>query len=95
MSKNDSSWCANAQGVIDVFAKITKLWIAFKVLAAGAIQPRAAFRYAVNGGAHSILVGMFDCQVEENVKLAQRVFRVAAGPNSKRTRPWCRGNVAT
>ncbi|HWW00610.1 MAG TPA: hypothetical protein VNZ64_13005 [Candidatus Acidoferrum sp.] len=95
VSKNDNSWCSNAQAVIDVFAKITKPWIAFKILAAGAIQPRAAFPYSVNGGADFILVGMFDWQVEDNAKLARRVFSVASGPNSKRTRPWYGGNVAT
>jgi hypothetical protein len=88
VGKNDNSWCSNAQAVIDVFAKITKPWIAFKILAAGAIQPRAAFPHALNGGADFILVGMFDWQVEDNVKLARRVFKVASGPNSKRTRPW-------
>ncbi len=89
VGENDNSWCSNAQAVIDLFAKINKPWIAFKVLAAGALQPRAAFPHAVNGGADFLLVGMFDWQVVENIKLAQRVFRVALGPNSKRTRPWC------
>lgn len=95
VSPNDNSWCSDSQAVIDVFAKIAKPWIAFKILAAGAIQPRAAFPYSVNGGADFILVGMFDWQVEENAKLARRVFSVASGPNSKRTRPWYGGSVAT
>ena len=95
VGKFDNSWCSDAQAVMDVFAKINKPWIAFKVLAAGGVQPRAGFPFAVNGGADFILVGMFDWQVEENVKLAQRVFRVAASPSSKRTRPWDGGNVAT
>lgn len=95
VGKNDNSWCSDSQAVIDLFAKITKPWIAFKILAAGAIQPRAGFPYAVNGGADFILVGMFDWQVEENTKLAQRVFHVATGPNSKRTRPWYGGPVTS
>ncbi len=94
VSKNDNSWCSDAQAVIDVFAKIAKPWIAFKILAAGAIPPRAAFPFALNGGADFILVGMFDWQVEENVKLARRVFGVVSGPNSKRTRPWY-GTIST
>lgn len=84
----DNSWCSDAQAVIDVFASIRKPWIAFKILAAGALRPRAAFPYAVNGGADFLLVGMFDWQVEENAKFAERVFRVASSPSSKRTRPW-------
>ena len=95
LGKNDNSWCADAQAVIDVFAKITKPWIAFKILAAGAIPPRAAFPYAVNGGADFILVGMFDWQVEEDAKLARRVFNIVSGPNSKRTRPWYGGTLVT
>ncbi len=89
--QHDNFWCSDPQAVMDVFAKINKPWIAYKVLAAGGVEPRAGFPFAVNGGADFLLVGMFDWQVEENVKLAQRVFREAAGPNSKRTRPWCGG----
>ena len=89
VGRHDNSWCKDSQAVIDVFAKIKKPWIAFKILAAGAIQPRAAFPYAFNGGADFVLVGMFDWQIEENVKLAHRVLGVVCGSNSKRTRPWC------
>ena len=85
----DNSWCLDPQAVIDVMAKIKKPWIAFKVLAAGAIQPRAAFPFAFNNGADFVLVGMFDWQVVEDTKLAKRVINVVAGANSKRTRPWC------
>lgn len=85
---NDNSWCSDPQAVIDVFAKVKKPFIAFKILAAGAVQPRAAFPYALNNGADFILVGMFDWQVDENAKLARRVLGVVMGPNSKRTRPW-------
>lgn len=93
VGKNDNYWCSDPQAVIDAFAKITKPWIAFKILAAGAIPPRAAFPHALNGGADFILVGMFDWQVEEDVKLARRVFGVVSGPNSKRTRPWYGGSL--
>src|SRR6187399_38321 len=88
VGKNDNSWCSDPQAVIDVFAKVKKPFIAFKILAAGAIQPRAAFPYAFNNGADFILVGMFDWQVDEDAKLARRVLSVVMGPNSKRTRPW-------
>ena len=94
LGRNDNSWCSDAQAVIDLFATITKPWIAYKILAAGAIPPLRAFPHAVTGGADFILVGMFDWQVEEDSKLARRVFRVASGPNSKRTRPWHGGDMA-
>ena len=85
---HDNSWCSDPQAVIDVMAKVKKPFIAFKILAAGAIQPRAAFPWAFNNGADFILVGMFDWQIEENTKLAKRVLGVVMGPNSKRTRAW-------
>lgn len=86
---NDNSWCKDPQAVVDVMAMVKKPWIAFKILAAGAIAPRAAFPYAFNSGADFILVGMFDWQIEENIALARRVLTVVVGSNSKRTRPWC------
>ena len=88
MGAHDNSWCNDPQAVIDVMASVKKPWIAFKILAAGAIAPRAAFPYAFNSGADFILVGMFDWQIEEDAKLARRVVAVATSTDSKRTRPW-------
>ncbi len=85
---HDNSWCQDPQAVVEVMSKIKKPWIAFKVLAAGAIQPRAAFPYAFNSGADFILVGMFDWQVEDDAKLARRVVASVLSANSKRTRGW-------
>jgi hypothetical protein len=85
---HDNSWCNDPQAVIDFMATVKKPWIAFKILAAGAIPPRAGFPYAFNSGADFILVGMFDWQIEEDAKLARRVVAAVASPTSKRTRPW-------
>lgn len=87
--KHDNSWCNDPKAVIDFMANIKKPWIAFKILAAGALQPRQAFPHAINGGADFILVGMFDWQIAEDAKLAKRVISMATQPGSKRTRPWC------
>ena len=88
MGAHDNSWCNDPQAVIDFMAAVKKPWIAFKILAAGAIPPRAAFPYAFNSGADFILVGMFDWQIEEDAKLARRVIAAVTSPSSKRTRPW-------
>jgi hypothetical protein len=88
MGTHDNSWCNDPQAVIDFMATVKKPWIAFKILAAGAIPPRAAFPYAFNNGADFILVGMFDWQIEEDTKLARRVIAAVTSPGSKRTRPW-------
>jgi hypothetical protein len=86
---HENSWCEDPQAVIDVMAEVKQPWIAFKILAAGAVPPLRAFPYAFNSGADFILVGMFDWQIAEDVKLARRVVTAVAGPNSKRTRAWC------
>lgn len=89
LGRHDNSWCNDPDAVVNCMAKVRKPWIAFKILAAGAIAPRSAFPYAFNSGADFILVGMFDWQIDENATLARRVYSVASGPNSRRTRPWC------
>jgi hypothetical protein len=89
MGRYDNSWCQDPQAVIDCMAGVKVPWIAFKILAAGAISPQAAFPYTFNSGADFALVGMFDWQVADNAKFARRVVTAVAAPGSKRTRPWC------
>ena len=62
---------------------VNKPWIAFKVMAAGAIPPRKAFRHAFDSGADFVLAGMFDFQVAADVQIAKEALA-----NAKRTRPW-------
>lgn len=88
LGAHENSWCENSAAVVEVMSRVKKPWIAFKILAAGAIPPRAAFPYAFNSGADFILVGMFDWQLAEDAKLARRVVAAVKSPNSKRTRPW-------
>lgn len=84
----DNSWCDDPSAVVDVMAKVRRPWIAFKILAAGALPPRAAFPHAFNSGADFILVGMFDWQVAENARLARRIVGLVSKPESQRTRAW-------
>ena len=49
-------------------------WIAFKVLAAGALHPRQSFKWVFEQGADFACVGMFDFQVIEDSLIAQDVF---------------------
>jgi hypothetical protein len=88
LGTHDNSWCKDPQAVVNFMATVKKPWIAFKILAAGALHPRAAFPYAFKSGADFILVGMFDWQVEEDVKMARRVIGIVGAPDSKRTRAW-------
>jgi hypothetical protein len=80
---HDSSWCAEPEDTARFMAGVKKPWIAFKVMAAGAIAPQDAFRYAFENGADHVLAGMFDFEVAEDAKTAcQTVASV------KRARPW-------
>lgn len=63
---------------------IKKPWIAFKVLAGGAILPSEGFRFAFENGADFICVGMFDFQVVDNVNSACKIL----GELKKREREW-------
>jgi hypothetical protein len=76
-------WCRDPQEIIEVMATVEKPWIAFKVMAAGAIPPPSAFQYAFNNGADHILAGMFDFEIAEDVRIANDILG-----NVNRTRPW-------
>ena len=63
---------------------VDKPWVAFKVMAAGALSPRHALPYAYRNGADFVIAGMFDFQIEMDVKIAIDSLKKAAD----RTRTW-------
>ena len=83
-NNRDNFWCADPKGVIGYMSEIKKPWIAYKVLAAGAIHPRAGFKYAFENGADFATVGYFDFQIAENVAIANQALADARD----RDRPW-------
>jgi hypothetical protein len=76
-------WCNNPQQVADFMRTVEKPWIAFKVMAAGAIPPNNAFQYAFEKGADHVLAGMFDFEIAEDADIAKMAMA-----NVRRTRPW-------
>lgn len=80
----DNNWCEDPNAVIAYMRERPEPWIAFKVLAAGAIHPKVAFRYAFESGADFICVGMYDFQIADDVNLAL----VALKQPLIRTREW-------
>jgi hypothetical protein len=81
---HDNMWCVDPEQTIEVMRDVKAAWIAFKVLAAGAIQPRTGFSYALRNGADFIVVGMFDFQVQQNAELVQQILKRI----DRRDRPW-------
>jgi hypothetical protein len=71
---DDNYWDKDPDRTIGFMQEVEKPWIAFKVLAAGAIRPESGFRYAFEHGADFICVGMFDFQVEQNVNLVRSML---------------------
>jgi hypothetical protein len=77
-------WCANPEETADVMKSVKKPWIAFKTMAAGAIPPKNAFRYAFKNGADFVLAGMFDFEIAEDAQHASE----AIASCTERDRPW-------
>jgi uncharacterized membrane protein YphA (DoxX/SURF4 family) len=83
-SKPDNIWCESPEAVADYMNELPEPWMAFKILAAGAMHPKVAFREAFEAGADFIVVGMYDFQIIEDVNLAASVLQ---GPLSRK-RDW-------
>ena len=81
---HDNMWDLRPEVTREFMATCKIPWMAFKVMAAGAIPSEKAFRHAFRGGADFICAGMFDFQVKVNVGTAKKIL---AG-TLDRTRPW-------
>ena len=82
----DSHWCDDPEKHIEVFSKVEKPWIAYKIMAAGAIPPKNALDYAFTNGADFVVFGMFDFEIDEDTRLLNEVL--AQGKVKNRPRKW-------
>ena len=81
---HDNMYCFHPDETISYMKALPQPWIAFKVMAAGAILPNDAFKFAFENGADFICAGMYDFQMVEDVNIALDVL----GKEIKRERPW-------
>lgn len=80
----DNYWCMDPDATIRYMQELERPWLAYKVLAAGAIPPKAGFRYAFENGADFCVVGMFDFQVAEDAAIARQMVK----ETEHRVRAW-------
>ncbi len=80
----DNYWCIDPEATIRYMSQVQRPWLAYKVLAAGAIHPRVGLKYAFDNGADFCVVGMFDFQVAENAALTVEAVNAA----KNRDRDW-------
>lgn len=72
--ENDNRWCEDPAETAAFMKQLEEPWIAFKILAAGAIEPKVGFRHAFESGADFICVGMYDFQIVEDVNIALEIL---------------------
>lgn len=88
-AKSNQQWMDNyfdfdPAETINYMGTLPEPWIAFKVLAAGAIKPEEGLKYAYTNGADFVCLGMYDFQIVEDVNIALNALDQA----KIRQRPW-------
>ena len=84
-------FCEEIDETIAYMATLKQPWIAFKILAAGAIDPEIGFRHAFESGADFICVGMYDFQVVDDANIAMDILN--SDFKNKRPRPWLKDTL--
>ena len=81
----DNYWCMDPKQTIGFMSDLKRPWIAYKVLAAGALTPQAGLQFAFENGADFAAVGMFDFQIAEDATIVREILKAT----QNRERSWC------
>ena len=82
--EHDNKFCYSPAETIAYMKTLPQPFIAFKVMAAGAIHPKEGFRYAFENGADFVCAGMYDFQMVEDVNIACDILK----SDIRRERQW-------
>jgi hypothetical protein len=80
---HNNMFCLFPERTVEFVSRANVPVMGYKVLAAGALEPKDGFKWAYDNGADFICVGMFDFQIVEDVNIAMETIK-----NANRTRPW-------
>jgi hypothetical protein len=80
-------WDTTPKQTAAFMATVKVPWIGFKVLAAGALSPREAFKYSFQNGCDFVAAGMYDFQVADDANITKQIL-VVDKDTLGRTRPW-------
>ena len=86
LPSHDNMWCTKPEETIEFMRGVKKPWIAFKILAAGAIEPQKGFKFAFENGADFANVGMFDFQFRQDAIITRDIINEVK--RKGRPRPW-------
>ena len=81
---HDNLFCHDHEETVEFMQDVKVPWIAFKVLAAGAIDVEEGIKFAFASGADFICLGMFDFQVKQDAELVRKAITEL----NNRKRPW-------
>ncbi len=81
---HDNMFCHDWQETAEFMQDVKVPWIAFKVLAAGAIPLEDGLSFAFDSGADFVCLGMFDFQVRKDAEFTGK----AVAKSNTRSRPW-------
>jgi uncharacterized membrane protein YphA (DoxX/SURF4 family) len=81
---HNNMFCLFPERTVDFVSKAKVPVMGYKVLAAGAIEPKDGFKWAFDNGADFICVGMFDFQIVKDVNICLDVLN----GQTERKREW-------